>query len=238
MRKRQGLPPAGKEGFSSPRLNLVQVSPAVYTPNPHWELRHRIVGYWFVEESSGWQPPADLQAFLDQGEPPLVVSLGAMSLGEVDALESANLFVDAIQQAGVRAVVQGWDVGMQQLTLPPSIYAAGPVPHSWLLPHCSGIVHHGGFGTTSAGLRAGIPALVIPHIADQFYWGQHLHQLGVGLPPITRPKLNTTSLAAALDELARADQLREAAESLSEQIRAEKGVDHAVNLIEGEFEGA
>ena len=238
MRKRQGLPPAGKEGFSSPRLNLVPVSPAVYTPNPHWELRHRIVGYWFVEESSGWQPPADLQAFLDQGEPPLVVSLGAMSLGEVDALESANLFVDAIQQAGVRAVVQGWDVGMQQLTLPPSIYAAGPVPHSWLLPHCSGIVHHGGFGTTSAGLRAGIPALVIPHIADQFYWGQHLHQLGVGLPPITRPKLNTTSLAAALDELARADQLREAAESLSEQIRAEKGVDHAVNLIEGEFEGA
>lgn len=50
MRKRQGLPPVGKEGFTSPLLNLIPVSPAVYEPNMLWEDRHQMVGYWFVEE--------------------------------------------------------------------------------------------------------------------------------------------------------------------------------------------
>jgi len=134
MRKRQGLPPVGKEGFTSPLLNLIPVSPAVYAPNLLWEDRHQMVGYWFVEEPGDWRPPTNLLAFLEDGEPPLLISLGAMSLGDEDALQSAELFVDAAQNAGVRAVIQGWDVGMKQLSLPPAIYAAGPLPHSWLLP--------------------------------------------------------------------------------------------------------
>ena len=56
-----------------------------------------------------------------------------MSLGNGDALESAELFVKSIQQVGVRAIIQGWEVGIEQLTLPPTIYAAGSLPHSWLL---------------------------------------------------------------------------------------------------------
>jgi sterol 3beta-glucosyltransferase len=124
---------------------------------------------------------------------------------------------------------------MKQLTLPPSIYAAGSLPHSWLMPRCAGVVHHGGYGTTAAGLRAGIPALVIPHIADQFYWGQQVHQLGVGLPFIPRPKLNREKLTAGLIELAHNDHLRAAATALGVKIRAENGVDDAVRLIEEMF---
>jgi sterol 3beta-glucosyltransferase len=112
MRKKQGLPPVGREGFTSLRLNLVPVSPAVYEPNPHWEPRHRIVGYWFAEDPTGWAPSADLLAFLESGQPPVLVSLGAMSLGNGDANEVASLFVDAIHQAGVRAIIQGWEAGL------------------------------------------------------------------------------------------------------------------------------
>jgi UDP:flavonoid glycosyltransferase YjiC (YdhE family) len=235
MRKRKGLPPVGNEGFTSPSLNLVPVSPAVFAPNPHWEPRHQNVGYWFVEESSQWEPPTDLLAFLEAGGPPLVVSLGAMSLGEDDALESAGLFVEALQQAGVRAIIQGWESAWGQLALPESIYTAGSLSHRWLLPRCAGIVHHGGFGTTSAGLRAGIPALVIPHMADQFYWGQRVQELGVGLQPIARLKLDIACLAAALEELACNQALCAAADSLGQQIRAENGVENAVDLIEATF---
>jgi sterol 3beta-glucosyltransferase len=236
MRRRQGLAPVGPEGMTSTRLNLVPISPVVYAPDPHWEHRHRVVGYWFVEEPSGWDPPADLLAFIENGEPPVVVSLGAMSPGSGDALETANLFMDAIQQAGVRAIVQGWDEGLVQLALPPTIYAAGSLPHNWLLPRTAGVVHHGGFGTTAAGLRAGIPHLAIPHIADQFFWGQRVHELGVGPPPIPRTKLDTEGLAAALEELAHNGELRAAAFPLGEQIRAENGVDDAVRLIEETFD--
>ena len=235
MRKRQGLPPVGAEGFLSARLNLIPVSPAVYAPNPHWAPHHHVVGYWFADPPGGWQPPAGLPAFLEGGEPPLTVSLGAMSLGRGDALETSRLFVDAIGQAGVRAIIQGWEVGMEQLTLPPAIHATGSLPHSWLLPRCAGLVHHGGFGTTAAGLRAGIPALIIPHLVDQFYWAQRVHELGAGPEPIRRAKLDVGALAAALGELAHSAELRTAASALGEQIRAEHGLENAVRLIEETF---
>ncbi len=125
IRRRQGLLPVGKGGFTSPRLDLVPVSPAVYAPNPLWEPQHRVVGYWFAETPAEWAPPADLLTFLEKGSPPILVSLGAMSLGKRDTLESASLFADAIQQAGVRAIVQGWEAGIKQMTLPPTFYAAG-----------------------------------------------------------------------------------------------------------------
>jgi UDP:flavonoid glycosyltransferase YjiC (YdhE family) len=223
LRKRQGLPPVGKEGFTSTRLNLVPVSPSVFLPNPHWEPYHHLVGYWFAEAPREWQPSPELLSFLDNGAPPLLISLGAMSLGDDDALEHASLFAEAVQQAGLRAIIQGWEAGMQQLKLPETILAAGSLPHSWLLPQCAGIVHHGGFGTTSAGLRAGVPHLVIPSIADQFYWGQRVHQLGAGLPFIPRPRLNRAKLAAALSELSTNAGLQTAASALGERIRAENG---------------
>lgn len=235
IRKRQGLPPVGKEGFASTRLNLVPVSPAVYAPNPLWDPQHRVVGYWFADAPYDWQPPADLLSFLENGDPPVVVTLGAMSLGDADALESASLFVGAIQQVGVRAILQGWEAGVKGLTLPPSIYAAGSLPHSWLLPRCAGIVHHGGYGTTAAGLRAGIPALVIPHIADQFYWGQQIHELGAGPQPIRRARLEIKALAASLDELVQNEKLHTTASLLGEHIRSEKGIENAVRLIEETF---
>lgn len=56
-----------------------------------------MVGYWFAEAPGEWQPPSSLLAFLENGESPLLVSLGAMSLGDDDALENASLFVEAIQ---------------------------------------------------------------------------------------------------------------------------------------------
>ena len=124
---------------------------------------------------------------------------------------------------------------MEQLSIPPFIYAAGSLPHDWLLPRCAGVVHHGGFGTTSAGLRAGIPALIIPHIADQFYWGQQVHTLGAGPQPIRRAKLDITALAAALDELVNDRNLQLAAAALGQQIRAENGPDNAIRLIEATF---
>jgi sterol 3beta-glucosyltransferase len=236
LRQRQGLPPVGPEGFTSAWLDLVPISPAVFEPNPHWESRHHVVGYWFVEEPKEWEPPAPLQSFLQHSERPLLISLGAMSLGNGDVVETAYLFVEAIQAAGIRAIIQGWEAGLHELTLPATIYAAGPLPHGWLMPHTRGVVHHGGFGTTAATLRAGIPHLVIAHVADQFYWGQRVHKLGVGLPFITRPRLNSARLVAAFQALSHNDELHTAASLLGEQIRAERGVDKAVRLIEETFD--
>ncbi len=235
IRKKQGLPPVGSEGFTSLRLNLVPVSSAVYEPNPRWEPRHRVVGYWFAEEPSAWEPAQDLINFLSAGDPPILISFGAMSLGDYDAEDMVRLFINAVDTAGGRAVIQGWDDTVQRLDPSSDIYAAGSIPHSWLLPRCSAIVHHGGFGTTAAGLKAGIPALIVPHIADQFYWGKIVHELGAGTQPIPRAKLNENAVAEAMDALHNDSSLRSVAASISEQIKTERGIEAAIQLIEVEF---
>lgn len=235
IRQKQGLAPVGKEGFTSTTLNLIPVSPAVFQPNPLWEQHHKLVGYWFADPPGEWEPPDDLLAFLESGDPPVVISLGAMTMGDYDAAVSVNLFVDVIQEVGTRAIFQGWEAEVKQFPLPPSMHASGSIPHSWLLPRCGAIIHHGGFGTTAAGLRAGIPALVIPHLVDQFYWGDCVHELGVGAKPIRWANLEKSTLVESLRHLVQNARLRSAASKLGEQIRAEHGIETAVRLIEGTF---
>jgi len=235
IRRKQGLPPAGREGFTSPTLNLIPVSPAVYPPNPLWEDRHKLVGYWFTEIPMDWEPPTSLLAFLEQGDPPVVISLGAMSLGDGAAQEIVRLLVEAVQRAGARAIIQGWQAATAGMNLPGEIFSAGSIPHSWLLPRCSGIIHHGGFGTTAAGLRAGIPALVIPHVIDQFYWGQRIYELGVGPKPIRRTNLDAKILVEAVARLVQDTRLKITASQLGEQVRSEAGMENAVRLIEETF---
>jgi len=235
IRKKQGLPPVGPEGFASPKLNLIPISPIIYNPNTFWDPHHHVVGYWFVDEPEGWSPNEELQAFLENGEPPLLISLGAMSLGDDTMQETVDGFLKALQVKGIRAIVQGWEEALQNMNLPPTIHAARSIPHSWLLPRCAGIIHHGGFGTTAAGLRAGIPALVIPHMVDQFYWGQRIYELGAGPKPVQKVKLDITSLAAGIQELVQNDTLRSTASALAEQIKQENGLHNAVQLIEKTF---
>jgi sterol 3beta-glucosyltransferase len=233
IRKRAGVPPMGATGITSPRLNLIPLSPLVFQPNPLWESRHRMTGYWFAPSPQTWTPPEDLIKFLEAGDKPVVISLGAMALSGDDAMEAAQITLAAVQQAGIRAIIQGWDEAMKQLPIPTTVFHAGAVPHDWLLERSCGMVHHGGFGSTAAGLRAGIPALVVPHIIDQFIWGQRIAELGVGPRPISRTKLKPQAMADALAQMKSAD-MRERAAQLGEKIRQERGVDEAVRLI-GDF---
>ncbi len=235
IRKRVGLPPMGPTGITSSTLNLIPLSPQIFPPNPLWEPRHHMTGYWFAPAPERWTPPDDLLAFLKAGEPPVVVSLGAMALSGEDALQAAQITLAAVRQVGVRAIIQGWDEPMKHLPIPPGIFHGGSIPHDWLLPRASGLIHHGGFGTTASGFRAGIPMLVIPHIIDQFIWGNKVAQLGIGPQPIPRPKLKAENMAAALRQMQSPAMRRKAAE-LGAAIRAEPdGVAEAVRLIEETF---
>ena len=78
----------------------------------------------------------------------------------------------------MRAVVQaGWTglTGTGDRILP-----VGDLPHDWVFPRVAAVVHHAGAGTTGAGLRAGVPAVPVPVLADQPFWACRLHRLGRG----------------------------------------------------------
>lgn len=231
--KRCGIAPMGVQGITFLRLNLIPISPAVNPPDARWEPRHQVIGYWFAPAPEAWQPDAALCRFLEAGDPPVVVSLGAMSLSGEDALEAAKI---TIQASSVRAIIQGWDAPLRQIDLPDCIFHAGSLPHDWLFARANAIVHHGGFGTKASAFRAGIPQIVIPHIIDQFIWGQKVDQLGVGPKPINRTKLTAAALSAALRQTVADQTMRQKAAELGSQIRAEDGVGRAVELIRAAVE--
>jgi sterol 3beta-glucosyltransferase len=95
------------------------------------------------------------------------------------------------------------------------------------------LVHHGGAGTTAAGLRCGRPAVIVPFFGDQPYWGKRIAALGAGAPPLPQRSLTAPALAEALVKITRSNEIRHNAAALSQKIRAENGVAEAVRIIEG-----
>lgn len=209
---------------------LHAVSDHVVPRPPDWPAHVQNTGYWFLDQGADWTPPADLERFLAAGEPPVYVGFGSMAGRNPQRL--TEIVVAALQRAGVRGVIAtGWG-GLNAGALPDSIFALEQAPHDWLLPRVSAVAHHGGAGTTAAGLRAGRPTLICSFIADQPYWGRRVHALGVGPMPIPQKRLTVERLTMALQELTRDDAMRRRAAALGAQIRAEDGVARAVALLE------
>lgn len=116
--------------------------------------------------------------------------------------------------------------------LPDSVFMLDSTPFSWLFPRVAAVVHHGGAGTTAAGLRAGVPSIIIPFFGDQPYWGQRVADLGVGPQPIPRQKLTAARLAQAIQSAVTDQAMRQRADNLGSIIQAEDGVARAVAVVE------
>lgn len=210
--------------------------PTAFGYSPHvspfpddWTPEKAVTGYWFLEERAGWQPPDALLRFFDTGPLPVYIGFGSMSASDPKA--TMQLIAEAVTSAGQRAVVgSGWSE-LNGYAPPSNIYVVDGVPHDWLFERVAAVVHHGGSGTTGAGLRAGKSTMIVPHMADQPYWGRRVHDLGVGIAPVPRHKLTVERLADGLRRLVEDRTLRENVAALGEQIRAEDGVGTAVRHL-------
>lgn len=208
---------------------LYGVSPLVMPPARRWGPHLSVTGYWFHDGPTEWQPPQALADFLARGERPVYIGFGSMA--HKNPQDTLRLIVEALQQAGRRGVVHNGWAGLSSDQLPSTVYLLDNAPHDWLFPQMAAVVHHGGSGTTAAGLRAGVPSMVVPHMADQPYWGRRVYELGVGVKPVPRRRLKSSTLAAALEGLTGDETLRAGAAALGRQIRAERGVENAVAAL-------
>lgn len=217
-----------------PRAHLGQpvlygFSPRVVPVPPGAGRAREVTGYWTLPLSDAWAPPPALEAFLAREGP--VVSVGFGSMASEDPAAVTALVRGAARDAGVRAVLlAGW--GGLAPEGDDDVFAAEAMPHEWLFPRVAAVVHHGGAGTTGAGLRAGVPSVVVPFAMDQPFWGSRVAALGVGPTPVPRAKLTRTGLAAALRAAVTDDAMRARASALGALLRAEDGVGRAVSLLE------
>lgn len=190
----------------------------------------QVTGYWFLEEGKTWRPEPDLAAFLEEGPPPVYVGFGSM--GGAQPEKRGQMAIEALAAAGQRGLLaSGWG-GLKADRLPGEMHLIHSAPHDALFPKMAAVVHHGGAGTTAAGLRAGRPSVICPFLGDQPFWGWAVHQAGAGPKPVPQSALSAEKLAASISAAVSDTALQERASILGDRIRAEKGVARAVKVIE------
>ena len=194
-----------------------------------WNEHIHVTGYWFPADKP-WQPPQDLQEFIEAGSPPIFIGFGSMPVK--DPQRTTGIILEAIRQSGQRGILHiGWG-GIGNQDLPDYVFKINYAPYEWLFPRMAMVIHHGGSGTTSFGLRAGIPSCVVPFVFDQFYWGKRIAELGVGPGPIPYKGLSVKRLRDAILSGTSDSLMGQKAFELGEKIRAENGIEHGVRLIE------
>ncbi|WP_233618049.1 glycosyltransferase [Actinomadura sp. WAC 06369] len=219
-----GLPPLPLRNAADDRPALACFSPTVVPRPRDWPDSLAMTGYWFLDEPA-WTPPKDLADFLDDGPPPVYVGFGSMV--PKDPAMTDRIVRTALRLAGVRGIVQG-----DPDTSDDRVFAVRDVPHSWLFPRTAAVVHHGGAGTTAAGLRAGAPTVVCPFFGDQPYWGERVAALGAGPSPLPFRGLTVPRLAARIRAAVEDPDIADHADRAGRRIRAEDGLARAHEALE------
>lgn len=216
-------------------MKLYGFSRHLVAPPGDWDKSAQVTGQWFLDSAANWTPPPELAEFLAAGPPAVAVGFGSIA-GRTPE-RTTELVLEGLRLAGQRGVVVGGWGGLQRAEAPATVRFVEAVPYHWLLPRVAAVVHHGGAGSTAEGLRAGKPTVVCPFFGDQPYWGRRVQALGVGPAPVPQKRMTAAALAAAIREAVSNEEMRRRAEGLGGSLRAEKGVERAVELIEQELMG-
>lgn len=209
---------------------LYGYSPYVLPSPDDWPPHVHVTGYWFLPGPSDWQPSTALTDFLNAGNPPVYIGFGSMTAGNPE--QTTAIVLEALELARARGILStGW-AGLDTDNVPDNVLLVDDTPHDWLFPRLAAVAHHGGAGTTAAGMLAGIPSIVIPQRGDQPFWGRRVAQLGVGPEPIPYRQLTAERLASAIREARLDATMRERACALSRTLEHEDGVGNAVRVIE------
>ncbi|GAA4212869.1 glycosyltransferase [Actinocatenispora rupis] len=214
----------------SPTTVLNAFSRLLLPDGMHYPDDVHTTGFWTLPLADGWRPDRALARFLSAGPPPLYVGFASSVTAEPGAL--GHLVGAAVREAGARAVVVGGWTGMRPDDLGPDTILVDDVPFDWLFPRVSAVVHHGGLGTLATAMATGRPQVVCPSFPDQWFNARRLHELGVAPEPLARRRLTGDGLVHAVREVLGDPRYAARATELGTDIRAERGAEAAVDVLE------
>jgi sterol 3beta-glucosyltransferase len=238
-----GLAPAqwtdpSLQAFSRQPLTLNGFSEQIVPRPKDWNEKQVITGYW---RNSGVrqlaaeipeQQAVRLQSFIDSSANAIAIGFG--SPGTQGFTQTLSMLEEAFHLANAQAVLtipSKWHGEIKSKNIFPIEYT----PHDWLYPRVKVAVHHGGAGTTSASLHAGIPTITMPLAIDQFFWGERIYEIGVGPKPIPQRKLNAENLAQAITQALTDESMRARAKTVSVALSQENGIQAAVSQMRSQF---
>ncbi|POS86223.1 hypothetical protein EPUL_000395, partial [Erysiphe pulchra] len=201
-------------------------SPTLVPKPEDWGPEINIAGFVFLDLASSYEPPEDLLNFINEGSPPIYIGFGSIVVDDPDRF--TQMIFDAVKLTGVRALVsKGWgNLGGNEA--PENVFLLENVPHDWLFPRVSAVIHHGGAGTTAAGLKCGKPTMIVPFFGDQQFWGNMIKESGSGASPIPYKDLKLEVLADGIRKCL-SNEARESAKKIAQSIEVEG--DGAANAV-------
>ncbi|KAK9803534.1 hypothetical protein WJX73_005456 [Symbiochloris irregularis] len=195
-------------------------------PRPKdWKSYIDVAGYFTLDSTASerYKPPKELEEFLAEHDP-IYIGFGSLVVDDPEKL-TRKIFA-ALKETGEAALIgKGWgNLGVIEGEEPPeNVLLIDAVPHDWLFPRCKAVMHHGGAGTTAAGLMAACPTTVVPFFGDQSFWGEACVRAGVGPRPIPIGKLRTRKLVEAIRAM-QSPEVQSAAKAIAEHLAKEDGV--------------
>lgn len=204
---------------------LCPISRTMFTEPPDWPGLSHITGYWFWDRE--WEPPTALREFVEAGQPPVTLTLGSIWPVHPPAATLAKV-LEVVRSHGRRLIMVGGPPNV-----PHDVYRLEDAHYPWLFPRSAAVIHHGGCNTTGEALRAGVPQVIVPTFADSPFWAAQAHRMGVAAEPIPYPKFTPERLDASLSTALRDEEVRRRAREVGTAVRAERGTDTAVDLLEG-----
>jgi UDP:flavonoid glycosyltransferase YjiC (YdhE family) len=201
-------------------------SPALVPKPDDWGHHIDISGFVFLDLASSFKPPQSLVDFLEAGEQPIYIGFGSIVVDDADKF--TEMIFDAVNRAGVRALVsKGWG-GLGQDNAPKNIFMLENTPHDWLFPRVRACIIHGGAGTTAIALKCGKPTMIVPFFGDQHFWGAMVANAKAGPGPVPYKQLSAEKLAEGI-KYCLTEEASDSAKKISQSIESEgNGAHNAV----------
>lgn len=228
---REELKQYGSHKHSGRTIELVALNRKLIDTEGLWEEAFHFTGFWHGQDNPTWSPPETLAHFITSGPPPVVVTMGSMTM--FDTEKFFNVTLKALELSGQRAViVSSWSGLGSQTTDNSTVYGIQDVPYDWLFPRASCVIHHGGAGTVAATLKAGIPSIILPQILCQEEFSSILAEknLAAGVFDVRswQPEQLADAIRRAVDDI----DVRKSAHDWQSTVTADSGTTTAVDLIE------
>jgi len=232
LRRELGLSPGKNPLFDdkfASALTLALFSPELARPQPDWPSNTIQPGFVFYDQQVAQSGlPPELTAFLDDGEAPIVFTLGSTAVHDPRGFfEQSAKAANSLQSRAVFLIGEN----PPPACIPSQSIAIPYAPFSELFPKAAVVVHQGGVGTTAQGLRAGPPTLIMPCGFDQPDNAARVQRLGAGLT-LSRNRYNARTAARMLHELLTNPSYAANAEKIGRQLQSEKGIDKACDALE------
>lgn len=173
-----------------------------------------------------------IKEFINAGEPPVYFGFGSVT--DKKPTETINALLEMVTTLKVRCILsKGW-AAYNELLDREEFFFASEEPHLKLFEKVQLVMHHGGAGTTSTAAHAGAPQLLIPSMADQYYWAKQIEDLGLGLS-ISKGKLKGKRLIEAVKELISTQQFSKRAKEFQKKIYKQSGISQCITFIERQY---